>query len=182
VTRPRILIVMGVSGSGKSTVAGALAERLGWALAEGDDFHPPGNIAKMHAGTPLTDADRFPWLKSIVGWIDTRLKAGQSGIVTCSALKRAYRDLLSKGRPEILFVYLKGSPAVMAKHLAGRQGHFMPASLLASQFDTLEEPGSDEPVLTVNDDQPVEAIVDEIVRDLGSARREIRPYPKRPVT
>jgi len=166
VTSPRILIVMGVSGSGKSTVAAALSERLGWPLAEGDDFHSPENVAKMHSGTPLTDADRLPWLKSIAGWIETQLKAGQSGIVTCSALKHAYRELLTGGRQEVLFVYLKGSPEVMAKHLAGRQGHFMPASLLASQFDTLEEPGPGEPVLTVDDDQPVEAIVDEIVRRL----------------
>jgi carbohydrate kinase (thermoresistant glucokinase family) len=163
VSAPHILIVMGVSGSGKSTVAGALAERLGWALAEGDDFHSPANVAKMHAGTPLTDADRLPWLKSVAGWIETRLKAGQSGIVTCSALKHSYRDLLTGGRPDVRFVYLKGSPEVMAKHLAGRHGHFMPASLLASQFETLEEPAADEPVLVVDDDQPVEAIVDEVV-------------------
>jgi carbohydrate kinase (thermoresistant glucokinase family) len=166
VTAPRILVVMGVSGSGKSTVAGALADRLGWALAEGDDFHSPENVAKMHAGTPLTDADRGPWLKSIAAWIETRLKAGQSGIITCSALKHAYRDLLGGGRPGVLFVYLKGSPSVMAEHLAGRRGHFMPASLLASQFETLEEPAADEPVLTVDVDQPVEAIVDEIVRQI----------------
>src|ERR1700759_661920 len=100
---------MGVSGSGKSTVAGALAERLGWALVEGDDFHAAEKVAKMHSGRPLTDADRLPWLKSIAGWIETRLKAGQSGIVTCSALKRTYRDLLTAGRPEVTFVYLKGS-------------------------------------------------------------------------
>ena len=148
---PRILIVMGVSGSGKSTVAGVLSNRLGWPLAEGDDFHSPENVAKMHAGTPLTDADRLPWLNSIAGWIETRLKAGQSGIVTCSALKRSYRDLLTGGRPQVQFVYLKGSPEVMARHLAGRHGHFMPASLLASQFDTLEEPTADEPgIVTVD--------------------------------
>ena len=163
---PRILVIMGVSGSGKSTVAGALAKRLGWPLAEGDDFHSPENVAKMHAGTPLTDADRMPWLKTIAGWIETRLKAGQSGIITCSALKHSYRDLLMGGHPEVRFVYLKGSPAVMAEHLAGRHGHFMPASLLASQFDALEEPGTDEPVLTVDAGQPVEAIVTEIVERL----------------
>jgi gluconokinase len=167
VTAPRILVVMGVSGSGKSTVAGALAERLGWALAEGDDFHAPENVAKMQSGTPLTDADRLPWLKTIAGWIETRLKAGQSGIVTCSALKHVYRDLLAGGHPEVEFVYLKGSPAVMAQHLAGRHGHFMPASLLASQFDTLEEPGADEPVLTVDVDQPIDAIVAEILGKAG---------------
>jgi len=159
----KILIVMGVSGSGKSTVAGALADRLGWALAEGDDFHSPANIAKMHAGTPLTDVDRLPWLKSIATWIAARLDAGGTGIVTCSALKHSYRDLLSGGRPDVLFVYLKGSQEVMADHLAGRHGHFMPASLLASQFDTLEEPDPDEPVLVVDAGQPVEAIVSEIV-------------------
>ena len=162
----RILVVMGVSGSGKSTVAGALAESLRWTLAEGDDFHSPANIAKMHTGTPLTDSDRMPWLKSIADWIGARLDAGQSGIVTCSALKHSYRDLLSGGRLEVLFVYLKGSQSVMADHLAGRLGHFMPASLLASQFDTLEEPGPDEPVLVVDASQAVEAIVSEIVRRL----------------
>jgi carbohydrate kinase (thermoresistant glucokinase family) len=166
VTAPRILVIMGVSGSGKSTVAAALADRLGWSLAEGDDFHSPENIAKMQSGTPLTDADRLPWLTSLAAWIETRLKAGQSGIVTCSALKHRYRDLLAGGHSEVRFVYLKGSPEVMARHLAGRHGHFMPASLLASQFDTLEEPGPDEPVLTVDDDQPVAAIVDEIVERL----------------
>jgi carbohydrate kinase (thermoresistant glucokinase family) len=166
VTETRILIVMGVSGSGKSTVADALAGRLGWTLAEGDDFHSPENVAKMHSGTPLTDTDRMPWLRAIAAWIDTRRQAGEPAIVTCSALKRTYRDLLSAGRPEVLFVYLKGSQAVMAEHLAGRHGHFMPASLLASQFETLEEPGPDEPVLTVDDNQPVEAIVAEIERGL----------------
>jgi carbohydrate kinase (thermoresistant glucokinase family) len=161
---PRILIVMGVSGSGKSTVAAALADRLGWPLAEGDDFHSLENVAKMHAGAPLTDADRLPWLKTIADWIAARLDAGEAGIVTCSALKHSYRDILVGGRPEVLFVYLKGSRAVMADHLAGRQGHFMPASLLASQFDALEEPGADEPVLAVDAGQPVGAIVDEIIR------------------
>jgi carbohydrate kinase (thermoresistant glucokinase family) len=154
---------MGVSGSGKSTVAAALAKNLGWTFAEGDDFHSPENVAKMHSGTPLTDEDRMPWLESIAAWIAARLGSGQSGIITCSALKRTYRDLLSAGRPGVLFVYLKGSPAVMAEHLAGRHGHFMPSSLLASQFETLEEPDLDEPVLTMDDDRPVEAIVSEIV-------------------
>jgi carbohydrate kinase (thermoresistant glucokinase family) len=162
-----VLIVMGVSGSGKSTVAGALAARLAWPLAEGDDFHAPENIAKMHAGTALTDTDRLPWLKSITDWIGEQLVAGRSAIVTCSALKRAYRDLLSCGRPEVLFVYLKGSRAVMADHLAGRHNHFMPASLLASQFDTLEEPGADEPVLTVDAGQHIDAMVSEVVRQLN---------------
>jgi carbohydrate kinase (thermoresistant glucokinase family) len=153
---------MGVSGSGKSTVAGALAQRLGWTLAEGDDFHSPANIAKMHAGTPLNDDDRMPWLGTIAAWIDARRQAGESGIVTCSALKRAYRDLLAAGRPEVLFVYLKGSADVMSQHLAEREGHFMPASLLSSQFETLEEPAAGEPVLSVDAARPVGEIVSAI--------------------
>jgi carbohydrate kinase (thermoresistant glucokinase family) len=160
---------MGVSGSGKSTVAGALAESLGWPLAEGDDFHSPANIAKMRAGTPLDDSDRMPWLRSIAAWIDAQRQAGQSGIVTCSALKRAYRDLLSGDRPQVIFVYLKGTVDVMSQHLARRQGHFMPASLLSSQFETLEEPGKDEPVLTVDAARPVAAIVSEIEKRLKMA-------------
>jgi carbohydrate kinase (thermoresistant glucokinase family) len=160
---------MGVSGSGKSTVAGALARSLGWTLAEGDDFHSPANIAKMHAGTPLGDDDRMPWLRSIAAWIDTRRQAGESAIVTCSALKRTYRDLLSGGRPEVLFLYLKGSADVMSRHLAGREGHFMPASLLSSQFETLEEPTAGEPVLTVDAACPVGEIVSEIEMRLKTA-------------
>jgi carbohydrate kinase (thermoresistant glucokinase family) len=160
---------MGVSGSGKSTVAGALAQSLGWTLAEGDDFHAPANIAKMHAGVPLTDADRLPWLGAIAAWIDDRRRAGEPGIVTCSALKRAYRDLLAGDRPEVLFVYLKGSADVMSRHLAGRKGHFMPASLLSSQFETLEEPGPEEPVVTVDAARPVGEIVAEIEAGLRAA-------------
>ena len=165
----RILIVMGVSGSGKSTVADALAQSFNWTLAEGDDFHSPANIAKMHAGVPLDDEDRMPWLGAIAAWIDARRRAGEAGIVTCSALKRAYRDLLAGDRPEVLFVYLKGSADVMSQHLAGREGHFMPVSLLSSQFDTLEEPTPDEPVLTVDAARPVEEIVSEVEVRLKSA-------------
>ena len=153
---------MGVSGSGKSTVAGALADRLGWALAEGDDFHPPANIAKMHSGAPLDDNDRMPWLKTIAAWIDARVQAGEPGIVTCSALKRAYRELLVDGRPEVLFVYLKGTVALMSQHLASREGHFMPASLLPTQFETLEEPAADEAAFIVDAAHPVAAIVSEV--------------------
>jgi carbohydrate kinase (thermoresistant glucokinase family) len=153
---------MGVSGSGKSTVAGALADRLGWVLAEGDDFHPPSNIAKMRSGTPLNDDDRMPWLATIAAWIDARIQAGEPGIVTCSALKRAYRDLLADGRPEVLFVYLKGTVALMSRHLASREGHFMPASLLPTQFESLEEPTTDEPVFVADAAHPVAAIVSEV--------------------
>lgn len=153
---------MGVSGSGKSTVAGALADRLGWVLAEGDDFHSTVNIAKMHSGTPLNDGDRMPWLAAIRTWIDEQVRAGKPGIVTCSALKRAYRDLLAEGRPELLFVYLRGTVALMSEHLAAREGHFMPASLLPTQFEVLEEPTADEPALVLDAARPVAAIVSEI--------------------
>jgi gluconokinase len=173
----RILVVMGVSGSGKSTVAGALADRLGWPLAEGDDFHSSANIAKMHSGTPLNDGDRMPWLAAIRVWIDAQVRAGKPGIVTCSALKRAYRDLLAEGRPELLFIYLRGPVALMSQHLAAREGHFMPASLLPTQFEVLEEPAADEPVLIVDAARPVAAIVSDVVDFLKTAAQ-----PKRPVT
>ncbi len=158
----RILIVMGVSGSGKSTIAGALAAKLGWSFAEGDDFHPPENIAKMHSGHPLDDRDRIPWLRSIGAWIDARLAAGEAGIVTCSALKHLYRDLLAKDRPEVLFVYLKGSMETVSEHLAGRVGHFMPTSLLPTQFEALEEPTADEHFIAVDAAHPVSDIVTEV--------------------
>ena len=141
---PVVLVVMGVSGSGKTTVATLLAERLGWPFAEGDDFHPPANVAKMHGGTPLTDADRLPWLQAIAAWIDQRRAAGGGGIISCSALKRAYRDILIGGRRDVRLVYVRGTHALIAARIGARHDHFMPASLLQSQFDTLEEPGADE--------------------------------------
>jgi len=141
---PQILVVMGVSGSGKTTVATLLAEKLGWPFAEGDDFHPPANVAKMHGGTPLTDADRLPWLSAIAAWIDARRAAGTGGIVSCSALKRAYRDILVGPRADVRLVYVRGSRGLIAARIAARHDHFMPASLLESQFETLEEPGTDE--------------------------------------
>jgi gluconokinase len=165
----RILIVMGVSGSGKSTVAAGLAESLGWVLAEGDDFHSPANIAKMHSGMPLNDGDRTPWLTSIRAWIDAQVEAGKPGIVTCSALKRIYRDLLAEGRPEVLFIYLTGTVALMSGHLEGREGHFMPTALLPTQFETLEEPTSDEPVLVVDAARSIGAIVSEVETCLKAA-------------
>ncbi len=163
---PPVLVVMGVSGSGKTTIAKALAARLGWPFKEGDDFHPPANIAKMEAGTPLGDADRAPWLAAIAAWIDGQATAGQPGVVTCSALKRAYRDRLGDGRPQVRIVYLRGSEALIAGRLARRTGHFMPPGLLASQFATLEPPEADEGALVVGIDQPVAAQVEEIARAL----------------
>ena len=143
-----VLVIMGVSGGGKSTVAGLLAGRLGWDLAEGDDMHPAANIAKMAAGHPLDDADRWPWLARVAEWIRARTANGRPGIVTCSALKRSYRDVL-RG-PDVVFVYLAGSRELIARRLAARHGHFMPPALLDSQFATLEPPGPDEQAITVN--------------------------------
>ena len=164
---PPVLVIMGVSGSGKTTVARPLAARLGWPFKEGDDFHSPANIAKMEAGTPLGDADRAPWLAAIAAWIDDRAAAGEAGVVTCSALKRAYRDRLRAGRPQVRIVYLRGSEELIAARLVRRTGHFMPPSLLASQFAALEPPGQGEHVLVIDIDQPVAAQVEEIVRALG---------------
>jgi carbohydrate kinase (thermoresistant glucokinase family) len=135
-----VLIVMGVSGAGKSTLAEALSAALGWPFQEGDALHPPANVQKMHAGIALTDEDRAPWLAAIKEWIDVRLAAGENGLVTCSALKRAYRDMLIGGRSTVRTLYLKADAAVLKARLAHREGHFMPASLLASQLQTLEEP------------------------------------------
>lgn len=148
----RIVVVMGVSGSGKSTVASALAQRQRWAFQEGDDLHPPANREKMHRGIALTDADRAPWLQSLEEWIDARIAAHESGVLTCSALKRAYRDQLSRGRPQLSFIYLRAGEALIAGRLKKRVGHFMSPALLHSQFETLEHPGDDEPVLVVDVD------------------------------
>jgi len=143
-----VLVLMGVSGCGKSTVAGLLAGQLGWDLAEGDDMHPAANIAKMSAGMPLDDADRWPWLARVAEWIRTRTTEGRPGVVTCSALKRSYRDVL-RG-PSVVFVYLAGSRELIARRLTARHGHFMPVALLDSQFATLEPPGPDEQAITVD--------------------------------
>jgi len=158
---------MGVSGSGKTTVARLLAERLGWAYLEGDDLHPPANVAKMHAGTPLNDADRLPWLLAIAAWIDARAAAHEAGIVTCSALKHSYREILIGNRPHVRLVYLRGEKVVIATRLAARKNHFMPPALLDSQFSTLEEPITDEHALVVPIDGPAEQAVDEIMAALA---------------
>jgi len=165
-TTPPVLVVMGVSGSGKTTVAEPLAEKLGWTFQEGDALHPAANIAKMKAGIPLDDADRAPWLAAIGTWMDGQIAQGMGGVVTCSALKRAYRDLLRAGRPLVRFVYLEGSEGLIAHRLAARSGHFMPPSLLASQFAALEPPAQEEHAIVVNIDQPVAAQVDRIFNAL----------------
>ena len=166
---PPILVIMGISGSGKSTVAQELAARLGWPFEEGDALHPEINIAKMHAGIPLSDADRQPWLERVAAWIDAQRAKKQPGIITCSALKRAYRQIIIGDRPEVRLVYLRGGRDLVARHVAGRQDHFMPASLLRSQIDTLEEPDPSEDPLTIEVAAPPGQIAEEIIRRLGAA-------------
>lgn len=154
---------MGVAGSGKSTVGRALAQTLGWPFQEGDDLHPPENVARMRAGVPLTDADRVPWLEAIGAWIDGQAAVRAPGVVTCSALKSRYRAVLTGGRPQVRIVYLRGSAGLIAGRIAGRPGHFMPASLLDSQFATLEEPAAWEHVLTVEAGRDLAGQVAEIM-------------------
>lgn len=160
------LVVMGVASSGKSTIAKKLAERLGWIFEDGDDFHPEANVAKMSAGQPLTDDDRWPWLQAIADEIDKVSSTGGHVVVACSALKRAYRDVLVHGRRDIGIVYLDGSRELIGERMAKRKGHFMPPGLLDSQFNTLEPPAPDERPISVSIDAPVEAIVDAIVGQL----------------
>ena len=164
---PCALVTMGVSGSGKTAVGEALARRLGWAYEDGDTFHPASNVAKMRAGHPLTDEDRWPWLRAIANEIDRIREACQHAVISCSALKRSYRDILIHGRNDVRIIYLKGTQKLIADRLAERKGHFMPPGLLASQFKTLEPPGESESPVTVSIDASVDAIVDDIVRQLG---------------
>lgn len=144
-----IVIVAGVSGSGKTTDGTLLAHTLGWEFADADTFHPAANIAKMHAGIPLTDEDRWPWLRAIGAWMDERIAQGESAVVGCSALHRSYRDLLLDGRPEAQMIFLAASREVLTRRLAARVGHFFPEQLLASQLKALEPPGPDERVIRV---------------------------------
>jgi gluconokinase len=144
-----ILIVAGVSGSGKTTVGAMLAGRLGWRFADADEFHPAASIEKMRAGVPLTDDDRWPWLQAIGAWMDERVARGESAVVTCSALKRPYRDLLLGGRPQAQIVFLTPDRQVLARRLAARHGHFFPQQLLGTQFADLEPPGPGEHVITI---------------------------------
>ena len=158
------IVVMGVSGSGKSTVGAALAQRLRVPFADADDFHPAANIAKMSAGHPLDDDDRYPWLERIGQWLATH---PEGGVMSCSALKRAYRDQLRGHAPQTEFLHLYGTPEVIGRRQASRPGHFMPASLLQSQFDTLEPLDPDEGGLVIDVDQAVDSIVDDYVSRTG---------------
>ena len=166
---PCALIVMGVSGSGKSTIAARLAERLNWVYEDGDRFHPPGNVAKMSAGQPLTDEDRWPWLQAIANEIDRVCQAGGRVVIASSALKRAYRDLLIHGRGDVRIVFLSGTQPLIADRLAQRKNHFMPPGLLDSQFDDLEMPRPPENALVVNADGTPEELVTAIIHRLDIA-------------
>ncbi|MET1064739.1 MAG: gluconokinase [Arthrobacter sp.] len=168
-----VLVIMGVSGSGKSTVAGLLADRLGWDLAEGDDLHPPANVAKMQAGQPLTDEDRWPWLETIAGWIKGHTEAGTPGVVTCSALKKRYRDVL-RGEG-VVFVFLDGSKDRISDRLASRSGHFMPPALLASQFATLEAPTAEENFIALSVSATPAEEAQEIITRLNLYAANARP-------
>jgi gluconokinase len=171
--KPCVLIVMGVSGSGKSTIGEQLARRIAWAYEDGDRFHPAGNVAKMSAGIPLSDDDRWPWLLAIADEIDRVCMAGEHVVIACSALKRAYRAVLVHGRGDVRIVFLSGSEQLIAARLAERKGHFMPPGLLASQFKTLEPPDPGENPVTVSIDAAVETIIDDIVSQLGLGPADI---------
>jgi gluconokinase len=166
---PCAIVVMGVAGSGKTTIGEKLAEHLGWPYEDGDTFHPKANVEKMSAGQPLTDEDRWPWLQAIADEIDQVCGRRGHVVISCSALKRAYRDVLIHGRDDVRMVYLDGSHDLIASRLAVRKGHFMPPTLLESQFKTLQRPGPDENPVTVSIDAPVEEIVDDIMRKLAPA-------------
>jgi carbohydrate kinase (thermoresistant glucokinase family) len=161
------LVVMGVSGSGKTTVGALLAARLGCTMAEGDSLHPPENVEKMRRGVPLNDADRWPWLDRIGDLLKVWAAEQRPGLVTCSALKRVYRERLLAARPDLRFVYLKGSKALIAARVGARRHEYMPASLLKSQFDTLEEPLPGEPVIVIDAGATPEAEVEDIMKALG---------------
>ena len=167
--KPRVLVVMGVSGSGKTSIAESLRDTFGWVFQEGDQLHSRENIAKMTAGIPLTDEDRWPWLDTCAEWIRARIDAGEGGLLTCSALKRVYRERLGEGSPRLSFLYLKASEDVLRARLGQRRGHYMPPSLLASQLNTLEEPTADEPALVV----PVENTVAKTVADVVAALKRL---------
>jgi gluconokinase len=158
-----IVIVAGVSGSGKTTVGALLAGRLGWRFADADDFHPAANVEKMRAGIPLTDEDRWPWLRAIAAWMDERIAGGENAVVACSALKRPYRDLLLDGRPQARMVFLTLDRDVLARRLAARHGHFFPEQLLGTQFVDMEPPEPDERVLTMVPAGDPQATVEEII-------------------
>jgi len=176
-TRPTAVVVMGVSGSGKTTVAVDVARRLGWEFTEGDDHHPTANVEKMRAGTPLDDADREPWLRALAAWIAEREQAGTSCVLTCSALKRSYRDLLRRGNTSVFFTHVDVPEAVLTERVTSRTGHYMPPSLLTSQLATLEPLQDDEAGITVPGTGDAEEVVGSILAALSRDRGVTAPPP-----
>jgi gluconokinase len=171
VRQPSVVIVMGVSGSGKSTIGSLLAGRLQWEFEDGDWFHPAANVEKMHKGIPLDDEDREPWLRSIAAWIDQTRGEGGHGVIACSVLKRRYRDVLIGDRRDVRLVYLKGNEQLIARRIATRHEHFMPPSLLHSQFAALEEPGPDESPIIISIEPRPSEIVAQILLALDASER-----------
>jgi len=165
---------MGVSGVGKSTVAEGLSTLLGWTFAEGDSFHPAANVAKMSAGHPLTDDDRWPWLRAIGSWLTDQIEAGKPSVVTCSALRRSYRDVLREGRPQVCFLHLVAGKGLVADRMSHRTDHYMPTSLLRSQYDTLEPLERDEPGVTVS----VDGTASQVLRRAVAALDLTGPTPE----
>jgi gluconokinase len=176
---PKILVVMGVSGSGKTTIGTQLALTLQWDFEDADWFHPTRNIDKMHAGIPLTDEDRAPWLIAIADFIDQARVSGQRAVVTCSALKRRYRTVIIGNRPDVRLIYLKGDMDLIGRRIAVRHEHFMPASLLQSQFDALEEPGPDENPIVVSVEPRPREIVAQILEALKMQTSQPDAAPSR---
>jgi len=178
--KPVVLVIMGVTGSGKTTVASILARDLGWPYIDGDSLHPAANVEKMRAGRPLTDADRAPWLEMVAQWIDQHLEAGSSGVITCSSLKRSYRDVINRRGSGVAFVFLSAAKKTIAARLSARRGHFMPPTLLDSQIADLEEPAPDEPALRVDANRAPETIAKTVIDELGlrALPPGRRPRPK----
>jgi gluconokinase len=166
-----VLVLMGVSGAGKTTLGKAVAAQLGWPFQEGDAFHPPANIAKMASGHPLNDADRAAWLARVEAWVASQLAAGRSGVIACSALKQAYRDAIVAGRDDVILGFLNGSAALIADRLKRRRGHFMPASLLGSQLADLQPPTAQEHPIVIDIARPIAAQVDQVVAALAERGR-----------
>jgi gluconokinase len=166
-TTPSVLIIMGVSGCGKSTIGALLAARLRWEFEDADWLHPAANVEKMHSGIPLTDEDRWPWLEAVAGWIDHCRHSHGHGVVACSALKQRYRGILIGDRPDVGLVYLKGNEELIARRIATRHEHFMPRSMLHSQFEALEEPGPNENPIVISIEPRPSQIVEQILSALN---------------
>ena len=168
-----IVVLAGVAGSGKTAVGKVLAARLGWAFEDTDALHSPADVAKMHSGVPLTDADRWPWLETVAAWLDERIAAGTPAVVACSVLKRSYREFLYRGRPAVQIVMLQTDRATLAARLIARRGHFFPAKLLQSQLADLEMPDHDERTLVVPAVRSPAGTANEIIQRLG-----LNPVPE----